>query len=1143
MAGEDGEKTMNEYKKYRLKLLKETAVSEDLFEDKTHEKIANTLFDVIQNGSDEGITIGLEGGWGSGKSTVVSILKKKLEAVQNIRYFYFDAWSHEGDPLRRVFLESMVEQLGQNNEKLKKIKERVSNRIKTRKIKTRQTVTALGKWLSVAAFLMPLGAAIISATASEITVQWGGNINWVFWIGVVFVLAPIWVLLANCIKLFKQGKSIKAPDNWMFLQGESKSTVTQEVSEDEERSSIEFEMYFNEIVEAIFLDNGSAKLLIVVDNLDRVDAADSLKVWSTLQTFLQRKNPINTKFSWHDKIWVLVPYDEAGLAKLWNNKSEDAPAVNGENCAKSFFDKCFQLRIEVPRPILTGWEKFCRDNVNQALIGWDENSLKEIVDVLKWTRKNVNDIPTPREIKTYINQVGLLRQHCDRGVSTKSIAYFVVKKYLEFQKNSDIEDQLVSGRLPEKRHQPLFAIDTRADLCGIIFGVSPDKGQQILLEPKIDQALNTKDTETIKDLCEIHGSAFWTVFNLHLSSHASADKTFRYSYTVSNLLEKDFPDNCQEFTAFLKTSCDTLESLDFPTTQNADEYVTAFSMLEAGNYNLSKLWRLIMCSLQKSMMNDDFDFDAGSKALGDLANCQKRNLPEVSSLNEVPVEQWMKWSTACKSNGFDGFKIVKPSKSLVNEVAGTISADTPVPADLYNLISYLKLCGEKQWVPVIKATEIHINTNNGTPQNGVPSEEVFPILYLLSVIDHDIQESIIQIVRSGQFYNLAFSYKEEEAIKHSALLMAKCIPEEFDSLKIPNLPQNPAQQNSQTGLVESRLFWQTSNEENANFVWDRMKNNSDFEFIWILSKSEANKLIGDIIKIAVNDRYSMFFNGNDVLRRLKNCLALTNDEDFSFKEKLVKCFVLHSPIEQEIIDSEDLNLLDFSEELYLVVNNSENNKVVGCIIDILSMVTKEEWHDPFVNDTYLTSLTLALQKKAPTFSLENSYYESLELFLKSYMTGEKTISDWQKNHLSELISVLGSSFQTHLRNNLSNYLIEIGFKGNVDAIEILLDHLDLKKVVTSGKEKLQEAVADYIDEANLDALRMIDNILSHSGGKKFTPDTHLSEVFKAPLTSLVSEQENSEDIVMLRELASRFSINLEELSVKKNGSDQDDEAK
>src|SRR4030042_3717169 len=141
---------MTESKEYKLKLLKEESVSEDLFEDKTHQKIAETLYEVIQNGSSEGITIGLEGGWGSGKSTVVSIMKKRLEeANNNTIYFYFDACAHEGDPLRRVFLESLIDQIGRDDDKLRDIKNKISNRKKISKIKSKQTVTALGRWMAL----------------------------------------------------------------------------------------------------------------------------------------------------------------------------------------------------------------------------------------------------------------------------------------------------------------------------------------------------------------------------------------------------------------------------------------------------------------------------------------------------------------------------------------------------------------------------------------------------------------------------------------------------------------------------------------------------------------------------------------------------------------------------------------------------------------------------------------------------------------------------------------------------------------------------------------------------------------------------------------------------------------------------------
>jgi len=105
---------------------------------------------------------------------------------------------------------------------------------------------------------------------------------------------------------------------------------------------------------------------------------------------LQRRNPIDKNGLYLKKIWILVPYDEEGLEKLWANRNDDPsckkPETINKDCAKSFFDKCFQLRIEVPKLILTGWESFCKESINQALIGWDEKEKNEVLNVLKLTR-------------------------------------------------------------------------------------------------------------------------------------------------------------------------------------------------------------------------------------------------------------------------------------------------------------------------------------------------------------------------------------------------------------------------------------------------------------------------------------------------------------------------------------------------------------------------------------------------------------------------------------------------------------------------------------------------------------------------------------------------------------------------------------
>ena len=91
----------NKQKKYSFKLLRDEAVDTDAFEDNTHEKVANSILQLIEN-EKNGLTIGLEGPWGSGKSTVISILNKKLKEKAHLAsLIQFDAWAHEGDPLRQ----------------------------------------------------------------------------------------------------------------------------------------------------------------------------------------------------------------------------------------------------------------------------------------------------------------------------------------------------------------------------------------------------------------------------------------------------------------------------------------------------------------------------------------------------------------------------------------------------------------------------------------------------------------------------------------------------------------------------------------------------------------------------------------------------------------------------------------------------------------------------------------------------------------------------------------------------------------------------------------------------------------------------------------------------------------------------------
>jgi predicted KAP-like P-loop ATPase len=113
------------------------------------------------------MTVGLEGEWGAGKSTVIRLLQEKLKAERQDKtfVFYIDAWEHEGDHLRRVFLEMLIERLKKWKswsedviKKLDDILDRITSKKVSKTVEHSSQMTKFGKKVAFAALLVPLGA-------------------------------------------------------------------------------------------------------------------------------------------------------------------------------------------------------------------------------------------------------------------------------------------------------------------------------------------------------------------------------------------------------------------------------------------------------------------------------------------------------------------------------------------------------------------------------------------------------------------------------------------------------------------------------------------------------------------------------------------------------------------------------------------------------------------------------------------------------------------------------------------------------------------------------------------------------------------------------------------------------------------------
>src|SRR5688572_1882000 len=74
-----------------------------------HDKVASQLTDVVVKEA-LGHSVAILGGWGSGKSTVLNLMVDKLQQASGVdpKVFVYDAWAHQGDALRRSFLDDLV---------------------------------------------------------------------------------------------------------------------------------------------------------------------------------------------------------------------------------------------------------------------------------------------------------------------------------------------------------------------------------------------------------------------------------------------------------------------------------------------------------------------------------------------------------------------------------------------------------------------------------------------------------------------------------------------------------------------------------------------------------------------------------------------------------------------------------------------------------------------------------------------------------------------------------------------------------------------------------------------------------------------------------------------------------------------------
>lgn len=367
--------------KIEFEFLEEKAFAGDKKENKLlfgHEKIVDTLKDIVLK-SPQSFTIGLYGDWGTGKSTIVTSLKKEL-LKDEIPLVLFDVWKHEGDALRRTFLNTVVNDLESkySSSYLKKgfkIDDRnVSSKIESEefvKILWKRAFTHFGVISILTAFIifpfLVFWFVMKKFLNWDITESWDGAL-----LGGVFSVS----LLSIFYKYINQ-----------FIQVKK---VTK--SQDRFKDPHEFETEFKRILKEGFLKK---KLVIAFDNLDRVSGEKAIEIISTIKTFL---DPIDEEVKDKDIVFI-IPCDERAIKRHLQKTLNYSKEFNGQQYhqyAGEYLRKFFNTIVWIPEFYTHELEDYATRKLEATKIKDFEND--ELAALIVWVFDE-----SPRQIIQFIN--------------------------------------------------------------------------------------------------------------------------------------------------------------------------------------------------------------------------------------------------------------------------------------------------------------------------------------------------------------------------------------------------------------------------------------------------------------------------------------------------------------------------------------------------------------------------------------------------------------------------------------------------------------------------------------------------------------------------------------------------------------------
>ena len=483
----------------------------DEFQSGAHDRAASALVELVTS-NDGGRAIALEGTWGSGKSTIVDLARKNFSDWNKANtpkheIFVFDAWAHQGDPMRRVFLDMLIKQLaGTAIDQSKWIKKLEALRSLRKKI-TETRSEKLSGVARVSLFVLPLLPLAYFALASwvnpaihPLSVPLLGEIpkGLVALIAIVIVISPYAAALLTWVGRLgneeMKGKSILVAFN-----RQTDEVTTEQLIREDEATTIEFNTVFDELLNDA--KSRGYRIVIVLDNLDRLADAQIREIWATMRNFFA-STPGTERKEILKNVWLIVPIDRQHIEAVFADGSDSEESAT-ERRDRGFVEKTFEVLLRVPPPLLSNWQSFFSQQLSNAFgQKLSPSASYRIIRLFELYQTIHPAAITPRAIKSYINKVISQAKLSGDTVPLEYQAMYVLYKDRISADIRALQDFTVLD-------EPIRATEINPNwtkyLAAAHYNVLPEDALEVLLSSDIEKAFLANDITRLTELSKTGG--------------------------------------------------------------------------------------------------------------------------------------------------------------------------------------------------------------------------------------------------------------------------------------------------------------------------------------------------------------------------------------------------------------------------------------------------------------------------------------------------------------------------------------------------------------------------------------------------------------------------------------------------------------